>query len=126
MFSSARVGRELPPRPDPASSFRYSFLVRLGASFGCPFAVFAIVALIEQEAKPTLFLFSAFLIGSMFLASLVCEACLAGITARFIEPHGVPEYLRRRFWGTLCQVFSTHLMANAAVFFFSYAYRCCS
>jgi hypothetical protein len=102
------IGRELPPHPNRENAILYGIATRCASALMV--AVMAVLTTRDAEAVMLLAVWTG-----PILATIFCEAILASLLARFVEPVAVPPGHRYRFWRTLCTCFSAHFPVSCAV-----------
>ncbi len=109
LTNPARLAREMPPMAFKGNATAFGWVMRgLGA-----FIIFVVAAVLANasEAAGWALLFS---IGPI-AGTLFCEAIIALLLARLVEPVAVPPQNRYRFWSTICICFSSYFPISCGV-----------
>ncbi|HPD32057.1 MAG TPA: hypothetical protein PLL20_18860 [Phycisphaerae bacterium] len=112
MTRPARLARELPPMPCKAGATTYGWAMR-GAGV---FVIFMAAAIMSYDADAAGYAL-LFSVGPV-VGTLFCEAIIALLLARLVEPLAVLRGAEYRFWRTLCACFSTYFPISCAVVLF--------
>jgi hypothetical protein len=112
LFAPSKLGRLLPPYPDPDAV--NSLTTRLLAAGGIPFICLMIAAPIGRHGNAFFSILLIFL--PILIASVVCEASVAGLLGKWVPARSVPLWNQPSFWRTLCRCFSSHLLVTTTLF----------
>lgn len=107
-----RLARELPPMAYKANATTYGWAMR-GTGV---FVIFMAAAIMSYDADAAGYAL-LFSVGPV-VGTLFCEAIIALLLTRLVEPLAVPRGAEYRFWRTLCACFSTYFPISCAVVLF--------
>ncbi len=108
LFRPTRLAKDLPPLALRAQAFWHGMIQTLFLPLGMLF--FALVIAFSRHGEGIIiFLFIPI---PLLIAPAACEFLIAWLLSRYVEPRAVPLHARLRFWRTLCNCFSTHLLVT--------------
>ena len=107
LLDPARLGRDLPSRPNFADAIGYGTFVRLVSVI--TFAAVISIPMPNGATKVVLFFLAALY---MAFFTCVCELVIAALLTAGVEPRNVPRAARFRFWLAMCFCFATYMLCT--------------